>query len=255
MTYSIVAEPLACGVTVRAELADRPAGAKNRRCGHFAKVQGVQAVVANMCIQTVWVMVFCASMCGQTVDPAWIRKKDLPEPRIFELAVTISDRIYAVTSGEEGRSGTEVHVYHPQSDTWVKKSHANLLRHSFGGAALGGRIYIWGGAVGGKVVAPTEVYDRATDTWTIRADMARPRLFAKGAAAAGKLYAVGGIVPPGRNTARWLDEYDPTINRWTLRADLPSKRDAFRVAATDSAVYVVGNLGGEPEVLEYRPGH
>src|SRR5688572_23305227 len=127
---------------------------------------------------------------------SWVRLRDLPQRRIFEIAVTIGGRIHVVTSGEDGQRGTEVHVYDPQSDAWTARSWANTPRHSFGAGSASGRIYIWGGIAGNKLISSAEVYDPAADRWTAVADMPRPRMFAKGAGVGGRLYAAGGIVPP-----------------------------------------------------------
>ncbi len=187
-------------------------------------------------------------------NPAWVRKANVPEPRIFEIAATINGRIFAVTSGEDGKPGTEVFVYDPAADTWTRRAgHANLVRHSFGAAALDGKIYIWGGIADRRLTGSAEVYDPAADCWTSIAPLPRPRMFAKGAGVNGKLYAVGGIVPPGRNQAPFIDEFDPKTNRWTTKSDMPVKRDAYRVAAAGDRIYVVGNLNGGAEALEYDP--
>ena len=150
-------------------------------------------------------------LCASQLNQVWVQKQDLPEARIFEIATSISGKILAVTSGEDGKPGTEVFEYDARSDIWTKRSHANLIRHSFGAGVADGKIFIWGGIAGGKLTATTEMYDPRTDTWTTRAPMPEPRMFAKGAGVAGKLYAVGGIQPPGRNQVPLLHEYDPKI--------------------------------------------
>ncbi len=185
--------------------------------------------------------------------PAWVQKRNLPEARIFEIAAAIEGVIYCVTSGEDGKPGTEVHAYDPATDTWSTKSHANLIRHSFGAGELEGKIYIWGGVAGNRLVNSTEMYDPKVDKWTVKADFPRPRIFAKGGAVDGKLYAVGGIRPPGRNQVPLIDAYDPKTNRWTRKASMILKRDAYRVAVADGKIYVVGNLGDDARILQYDP--
>lgn len=194
-----------------------------------------------------------AVLSAGELNPAWIQKRDLPEPRIFEIATSIDGAILAVTSGEDGKPGTEVFAYNTVADTWTRRAHANLVRHSFGAAMAGGKIFIWGGIAGAKLTASTEVYDPKTDTWTTLSPMPEPRIFAKGAEVAGKLYAVGGIQPPGRNQVPLLHEYDPKTDRWSAKAYMPQKRDAYRVAAVNGKIYVIGNLGGSSRVLEYTP--
>ncbi|RPJ62756.1 MAG: hypothetical protein EHM23_02585, partial [Acidobacteria bacterium] len=150
-----------------------------------------------------YVLLSCLILAAS--NPAWLQKRNLPEPRIFEIAAAIDGTIYCVTSGEDGMPGTEVRAYDPSTDTWQTKSRANLLRHSFGAGELDGRIYIWGGVAEGRLVSSTEMYDPKTDKWTVKANLPRPRLFAKGAGVNGKLYAVGGIQPPGRNQVPLID--------------------------------------------------
>ena len=194
------------------------------------------------------------ALCAGQVNPAWVQKRDLPEARIFEIATSVGDRILAVTSGEDGKPGTEVFEYNAVSDTWTKRAHANLIRHSFGAGMAGGKIFIWGGIAGGRLTATTEMYDPKTDTWTTKAPMPGPRMFAKGAEVAGKLYAVGGIQPPGRNQVPLLHAYDPKTDVWSVKASMPEKRDGYRVGAANGRVYVIGNLGGSSSrVLEYTP--
>jgi len=195
-----------------------------------------------------------AWMCYAAQDnPAWTRKHDLPEGRIFEIAAAVNGRIYAVTSGEDGKPPAEVWEYNPALDQWKVKGHANQPRTSFGAGEVKGKIYIWGGMDGNRLIGSTEMYDPESDTWTVRAELPRPRIFAKGAAVAGKLYAVGGIAPPYRNQVPLLDEYDPVSDRWTPKSDWPSKRDGFRVAACDGKIYVMGHLGHDPATLQYDP--
>ncbi len=182
--------------------------------------------------------------CAGQLNQAWVQKHDLPEARIFEIAASINGRILAVTSGEDGKPGTEVFEYRPSYDTWTRKSHANLVRHSFGAGVAGGKVFIWGGIAEGNP---------DTDTWTRKAGMPEPRMFAKGAEVGGMLYAVGGIQPPGRNQVPLLHQYDPKTDRWARKTDMPEKRDAYRVAAARGRVYVIGNLNGSTHVLEYDP--
>jgi len=193
------------------------------------------------------------ALCSGQANPAWVQQRDLPEARIFEIAATVGKRILAVTSGEDGKPGTEVFEYNAAADTWTRRAHANLIRHSFGAGVAGGRIFIWGGVAGGKLTTSTEMYAPETDTWTPKSPMPEPRLFAKGAEVAGKLYAVGGIQPPGRNQVPLLHEYDPKTDSWSAKAPMPEKRDAYRVAAVNGRVYVIGNLNGSTHVLEYTP--
>src|SRR5687768_1890107 len=184
---------------------------------------------------------------------SWVRLRDLPERRIFELATAINGRIYVITSGEDGKRGTEVHVYDPVSDAWTARSWANTVRHSFGAGSIDGRIYIWGGVADGRVIASAEVYDPVSDRWSVVASMPRPRMFAKGARVGGRLYAAGGIVPPGRRQFPWLDVYDPRRDRWSSLSDMPVVRDAYRVVAARGRVYVVGQLGLGADTFEFDP--
>ena len=193
------------------------------------------------------------TLCAGQLNQAWIQKRDLPEARIFEVATSIGDRILAITSGEDGKPGTEVFEYDAASDVWTRRAHANLIRHSFGAGVADGKIFIWGGIAGGKLTPSTEMYDPKTGAWTTRTPMLEPRMFAKGAEVAGKLYAVGGIQPPGRNQVPLLHEYDPKTDTWSAKASMPEKRDAYRVAAVNGRVYVIGNLSGSSRVLEYTP--
>ena len=160
---------------------------------------------------------FAGGALALTADTkgTWVRLRDLPERRIFELATAIGGRIFVITSGEDGKRGTEVHVYDPASDGWTARAWANTVRHSFGAGSADGRIHIWGGVADGRVIAGAEVYDPVSDRWSVAASMPRPRMFAKGAGAGGLLYAAGGIVPPGRRQMLWLDVYDPRRDRWS----------------------------------------
>ncbi len=80
------------------------------------------------------------------INAVWMEKSRVPERRIFEIAANIRGKIYAVTSGEDGKPGTEVFEYTPESNSWRKRnSRANVVRHSFGAATLDGKIYVWGG--------------------------------------------------------------------------------------------------------------
>lgn len=196
---------------------------------------------------------FVGALALRADTKAWVRMKDLPERRIFEIATTIRDRIFVVTSGEDGKRGTEVHVYDPKSDAWTIRAWANTVRHSFGAGMWDGRIYIWGGVANGALTDSAEVYDPKADRWSAVAPLPRPRVFAKGVGVAGRLYAVGGIVPPGRRQFRWLDVYSPWLDRWTAGPDLPLVRDAYRAVGAAGRVYVVGQLGHGAESLAFEP--
>jgi hypothetical protein len=172
------------------------------------------------------------ALCAAQLNQVWVQKRDLPEARIFEIATSIGGKILAVTSGEDGKPGTQVFEYDAASDIWTKRNHANLIRHSFGAGVSGGKIFIWGGIAGGKLTATTEMYNPRTDTWITRAPMPEPRMFAKGAEVAGKLYAVGGIRPPGRNQVPSLYEYDPI--QMYGRSGPPCRRSAMPIASPPS---------------------
>lgn len=199
---------------------------------------------------------------------SWQPRAKMPEPRKFEAAFPLNDKIYCVTSGDDtGTDGGRIYAYSPATDTWAKKRAVGIPRHSSGFGAVGGRIYTISGFLEGKPAAgqpaltgAVEEYNPATDTWRERASLPRPRLFAVGAGANGKLYAIGGVAQADSRMfhSRYVDEYDPVLDRWSPKADIPIESRAYRVAVANEKIYLIGGADRSfsrilNSVYEYAP--
>lgn len=133
---------------------------------------------------------------------------------------------------------------------------------SFGGAILGGDVYIYGGHTGDAHSYSNEEQDHfvrrldlQTGKWKKLA--AGPHLQGLALVAhGGKLYRIGGFTAKnadGEDHDLWsqadVASYDPKTNEWTELSPLPEPRSSFDAAVLGDTIYVIGGwkMAGDAE--------
>ena len=135
----------------------------------------------------------------------WVRKQDLPIPRIGFGVGAVAGKIYAI---------------------------GGLLDPKEKKPGLQGRIDL------------VEVYDPVSDTWAKRADMPTRRDGIRTAVIDDAIYTIGGSgwpqVGAGGPALGTIEVYEPRINRWTKRTDMPSLRTGFATIVIADKIYLIG---------------
>ena len=103
----------------------------------------------------------------------WIKKVDMPTPRVGASTIVVNGKIYAIGGAENiyAPSLPTVEVYDPATDTWTRKADIPTPRMLFSTSVVDGIIYAIGGSHGwdGSIwpgISTVEAYDPLTDTWT-----------------------------------------------------------------------------------------
>ena len=191
-------------------------------------------------------------------DPAadtWAVKRAMPTNGLNGLTVVIDDRLYVVTSCQDGDECAAPFKwllrYDPNGDTWTElatpTADLHYLHRAVGGT-INRKIYV--GAAGSSALA---VYDPVTGTWTTKATAVTLLYDAASAVLGAKLYMIGGGRPNPDGTAtqvRTTKVYDPGTNTWTTRAPLPASR-----SGASAARVIVGGRARLELVGGSRPGN
>ena len=135
----------------------------------------------------------------------WIQKASMPTPRHDLQAITVGNRIYAISGGGDLTSEV-VEIYDVETDTWSQGPPIPTKRGWFGAVVLNQKIY----TIAGKTIRSdeekartgdpvnydirdsVEVLDLASQTWTSLKSIAAPRAGLAATLCNGKIYAIGG---------------------------------------------------------------
>lgn len=175
----------------------------------------------------------------------WIRKADMPTPRIGLTTCVVAGRIYAIGGYREaGASGiSAVEAYDPTTDSWSKKTGMPTARLMLASAVVDGKIYAIGGdqSFVSSPMKTVEQYDPVTDTWMSKAEMPTARSGLAAAAVDGKIYVIGGLTTFGASPLSTVEVYDPATDTWARKADMPSRRGLMQVSVVHGKIYAIGS--------------
>ena len=198
----------------------------------------------------------------------WVRKQDMPTPRIDFGTGVVAGKIYAIGGrvhwkdrkpGSPGRIDL-VEVYDPASDTWTKRSDMPTRRDGIGTAVVNDQIYAIGGSGwpqvgnhGGPFLGIIEVYEPRINRWTKKPDMPNLRTRFSTVAVGGKIYLIGGFAVQAGGTGvgerlASTEVYDPIMEQWHLIPEAPTVRLPFAVAAVNGKIYVFGGYDKDWEL-------
>lgn len=189
----------------------------------------------------------------------WVRKQDLPIPRIQFGVGAVAGKIYAIgglLDPKEKKPGLQgrldlVEVYDPVSDTWAKRADMPTRRDGFATAVINDTIYAIGGAgwpqvgAGGPRLGTIEVYEPRINRWTKRPDIPNLRTSFRTVVIADKIYLIGGHAVGvhdvrGERLAS-TEVYDPATKRWRLTPTPPAPTlSPFSMVAVNGKIYVFG---------------
>lgn len=199
----------------------------------------------------------------------WVRKQDLPIPRIQFGVGAVDGKIYAIgglLDPKEKKPGLQgrldiVEVYDPVSDTWAKRADMPTRRDGFATAVIDDTIYAIGGSgwpqvgAGGPPLGTIEVYEPRTNRWGKRPDMPNLRTSFRMVVIADKIYLIGGHAE-GAHGVRGerlasTEVYDPATKRWRLvPTPTPPTLPPFSMVAVNGKIYA---FGGSTEDGEFSP--
>ncbi|MCK4854058.1 MAG: hypothetical protein KAT31_07345 [Bacteroidales bacterium] len=156
-------------------------------------------------------MLVLSFICFHQSD-RWIRKADMPTPRLGLATCTVNGIIYAIggSTGSPDQVLSTVEVYDPATDTWTRRADMPTPRFSPATCALNGKIYAIGGSIGYDVQSMVEIYDPASHKWSYIASLPAPRAAAT-CVVGGKIYCIGGAltIKPPHPAVAWVEEYTP----------------------------------------------
>ena len=195
-----------------------------------------------------------------TQTDAWVRKQDMPTPRIDFGTGVVAGKIYAIGGrvhwrdrkpGSPGRIDL-VEVYDPTSDAWTKRSDMPTRRDGIGTAVVNDQIYAIGGSgwpqvgnQGGPYLGTIEVYEPRINRWTKKPDMPNTRMVFSTVAIADKIYLMGGsnVQAGGATVGERLtstEVYEPATEKWQLIPTAPTVRLPFSTIAVNGRIYAFG---------------
>jgi RNA polymerase sigma factor (sigma-70 family) len=93
------------------------------------------------------------------INDKWTKKADMPTARLGASAITINDKIYAISGTDRWPATSTVEEYDSVTDKWTKKANIPTARVAFGADAIDGKIYTIGGFDGATWVSTVEEYD------------------------------------------------------------------------------------------------
>lgn len=191
----------------------------------------------------------------------WVRKQDMPIPRIqFGIGV-VAGKIYAIGGylhprdrepGDPWRVDL-VEVYDPASDTWAKRAKMPTRRDGVQAAVIRDTIYAIGGAgwpqvgAGGPVLGTIEVYEPRINRWTKKPEMPNPRTVFSTVVIADKIYLIGDFTAEVRPVP--IEVYDPATEKWRVIPAASTVELPFSVAAVKGKIYVFGGYGEDLELF------
>ncbi len=175
----------------------------------------------------------------------WVRKADMPTPRIGLSTCVVNGKIYAIGGYREaGGTGMKtVEAYDPVTDSWTRKTDMPTARLMLACAAVNGKIYAIGGdqAFVTNPMKIVEEYDPTTDTWTRKADMPTARSGPAAAVFDGKIYVIGGLTTFGATPLSTVEAYDPLTDTWEGRKAMPTARGLLHVSVVGGKIFAIGS--------------
>ncbi|MCW5550761.1 MAG: hypothetical protein KIS67_01210 [Verrucomicrobiae bacterium] len=190
-------------------------------------------------------MQFLASIGRGAEGDTWVRKADMPTPRVGLSTCVVNGKIFAIGGYREaGASGLRINeAYDPVTDSWTRKTDMPTARLMLASAAVNGKIY----AIGGDqafVTSPlriVEEYDPTTDTWTRKADMPTTRSGPAAAVFDGKIYVIGGLTTFGATPLSTVEVYDPLTDTWEGKRAMPTPRGLLHVSIVGGKIFAIGS--------------
>lgn len=182
---------------------------------------------AFMVAVTILLMFFFLTISEGAIGQ-WIRKTDMPTPRMVLKVCAVNGKIYAI-GGDAGDAALRltldvVEEYDPGQDVWTKRSKMPSKRQSFAVVTFDNKIYIIGGwRAPGDFPSEIYVYDPKKDEWTEKGTMQFPRSELGACAIGNKIYVIGGGRGIG-NVNGLVEEYDPEKDTWTRKSNMPNPR-------------------------------
>ena len=199
----------------------------------------------------------------------WVRKQDMPTPRIEFGTSVVAGKIYAIGGRVHPRDKPGgswrlalVEVYDPATDTWTKRAKMPTRRTNVKAAVIQDVIYAIGGAGwpqvgnhGGPFLGTIEVYEPRINRWTKKPDMPNLRRVSSMVVIDDKIYLIGGNAVQAGGAAvgerlASIEVYEPVIKRWRLILTAPTLQLPFSVAAVNGKIYI---FGGDTEDWELSP--
>ena len=195
----------------------------------------------------------------------WVRKQDLPIPRIQFGVGAVAGKIYAIgglLDPKEEKPGLQgridlVEVYDPVSDTWAKRADMPTRREGVRTAVIDDTIYAIGGSgwpqvgAGGPALGTIEVYEPRVNRWRKKSDMPNLRTSFATIVIADKIYLIGGYTEGGHGRLASTEVYDPATKRWRLTPTPPAPTlPPFSTVAVNGKIYA---FGGTTKDREFSP--
>ena len=173
----------------------------------------------------------------------------MPNPTYGLRAKFVNGKLYAI-SGFMFGGNPDTRIYDPVTDHWSFGAPlpADILRHFFGCAVVGTKIYVIGGDCGCGPPGgrdQTYAYDTATNTWNTTPLAVLPggaRSFLAAVNLNGKIYAIGGVDTSGQYSDR-VDIYDSSTDTWSSGTALPAARSNMAAEAINGKIYLAGGAG------------
>jgi N-acetylneuraminic acid mutarotase len=211
-----------------------------------------------------FVIIVAAALCPSMAlaqGDTWIKKANMPTPRLGLATCVVNGKIYAVGGyAAAGASGIKtVEEYDPITDSWTAKAPMPTARERLSCAAVDGKFYAIGGsrAFLSGPLKTVEEYDPATDTWTGKSDMSTARSDHAVAVVNGKIYVMGGATAFGAPGLSTVEAYDAKAGTWERKANMPTPRGFFCASVVDGKIFAIGSampLGATLTVVEmYDP--
>ena len=200
-----------------------------------------------------------AFLAPQGEGGTWVKKADMPTPRVNLATGVVNGKIYAIGGWDLGPTAfSTIEEYNPETDTWDRKADKPTAIDGPSASVVDGRIYAIGGWTNGGIVNNPimEVYDPKTDEWSRKADMPTGRSYLSTNVVNGKIYAIGGMINQQANVCSTVEEYDPSTDTWTRKADMPTGRCYFSTSVVNGNIYAIGGNAGVrflSNVEEYNP--
>ena len=198
----------------------------------------------------------------------WVRKQDMPTPRIEFGVGVVAGKIYAIGGRVHWRDRKPedpgridlVEVYDPAIDTWTKRAKMPTRRTGVKASVVQNAIYAISGAgwpqvgnQGGPYLGTIEVYEPRINRWEKKPDMPNLRRVSSTVVIADKIYLIGGDAVQvggavvGERLAS-VEAFDPVAEKWGVIADAPTVGLPFSVAAVNGKIYAFGGYDKDWEL-------
>lgn len=188
----------------------------------------------------------CLPLTGRgAVGDTWVKKADMPTPRIGLSTCVLNGKIYAIGGYREaGASGMKtVEAYDPVKDSWTRKADMPTARLMLACAVVNRKVYAIGGDLNfvSNPLKIVEEYDPTTDTWTRKADMPTARSGLAAVAVDDKIYVIGGLTTFGATPLSTVEVYDPVTDTWEQKAPMPTRRGLLQLSVVDGKIFAIGS--------------